>query len=303
MADRNLSFVPIAGDYTVLRNRASNPHLHLVYHLIIITSGKGVLDKGETQLDLQEGDILFINPGEPHIFRPAQGGEMIFFSLNFYLLDLNTIGEIAELNAKLNNIDYFENHAVTTPFELLFHVVEAAGKISYDHSKWHTLMLTVTEIDDYYVRYSKRSPLTQEETVYLQHEIINFTFRRFLLLLDYFHQQDAVNLTQKERRLAQNIIDYLGENYSKPLNLQDMAAALSYSPVYLCRYFKEKTGFTISDYLNRLRINKGCGYLKGADHSISRIAELLGFCSPNHFSKNFKKAMGVSPREYRMMKG
>jgi AraC-like DNA-binding protein len=302
--NKAMAFIPIAGDFTVHKDRPSAYHIHLVYHLIIITSGRGVLDKGPGgSFELKKGDILFINPGDTHVFRPIDSGGIIFFSLNFYLLDLSSITSFSELDRNLDNLEYFEIHAITDAFDHLFHIVNKGGIIDYNRNRWHEIQYIITEIDDFYTQFSTRAPLTQEETVYLQHEIINFSLRKLFMLLDLFHRMDTVSLTQKERKLAQNIIDYLKENYNKPLSLREMSAALSYSTVYLSRYFKEKTGFTVSDYLNRLRINKACEYLKGADNSIGSIAEMLGFCSANHFCKNFKKVMGIPPKEYRLMKG
>lgn len=68
---------------------------------------------------------------------------------------------------------------------------------------------------------------------------------------------------------------------------------------YICRIFKEVTGYTISEYTNIHRIRKAKRYLEETDMSISQIANALGYESLTYFERTFKTYMTLSPLKYR----
>ena len=53
------------------------------------------------------------------------------------------------------------------------------------------------------------------------------------------------------------------------------------------------------EFLTRLRIDKGCELLETTNYSITKIAELVGFSTDNHFSTTFKSLHNITPKEYR----
>ena len=67
----------------------------------------------------------------------------------------------------------------------------------------------------------------------------------------------------------------------------------------MCRIFKEYTGFTITEYVNTLRIKKATQILETSNLSISDVAAELGFESASYFKRIFKKIMNVTPLKYR----
>ena len=71
------------------------------------------------------------------------------------------------------------------------------------------------------------------------------------------------------------------------------------SKYYMCRIFKEYTGFTITEYVNTLRIKKATQILETSNLSISDVAAELGFESASYFKRIFKKIMNVTPLKYR----
>ncbi|SCP96565.1 helix-turn-helix transcriptional regulator [Anaerobium acetethylicum] len=100
-------------------------------------------------------------------------------------------------------------------------------------------------------------------------------------------------------RTAYAIADYLSANCEKQTSLEDLASHFFLSKYYICKVFKEVTGYTISEYVNIHRIQKAKRYLEETDLSITEIAHLLNFGSIAHFEKLFKTYMTVSPLKYR----
>lgn len=95
-----------------------------------------------------------------------------------------------------------------------------------------------------------------------------------------------------------SIITYISEHLGD-FNLQKMAAELSLNKYYLCHLFKESTGLTIHNYLFVKRLEAARFRLSSTTDPISDIAMDLGFSSFSLFSRSFKSATGITPREYR----
>ena len=68
---------------------------------------------------------------------------------------------------------------------------------------------------------------------------------------------------------------------------------------YLSAKFKDETGMTFTDYLHSRRISESCKIILNTEESIESIAEYVGYSDSKKFRENFKRKMGVSPREYR----
>jgi AraC-like DNA-binding protein/mannose-6-phosphate isomerase-like protein (cupin superfamily) len=300
---KNITVIPVAGNYTVIKNSESKAHIHNVYHIMLCTCGEGVLTNDTEEVPLKEGAIVIVSPGERHIMRSVGEGEFVFFSFNFYLYDNEREQDFSVFEDNLSNIEFFEKNSITAPYGDLFPIIIQDGLVQYSKNQWQALHGIVAKIVDYFYNFSIKAPVAKRRLTSLQHDIINFATSRLIELNGIFLQEEQESFSQKDRLIILGIIKFLNRNYNKRFSLNELASELSYSPVYLSRFFKEKTGDTISEYQNRLRISKGCEYLKSTDHKISAIAEMLGFNSSSHFSKNFKKEVGISPREYQKSKG
>jgi two-component system response regulator YesN len=93
---------------------------------------------------------------------------------------------------------------------------------------------------------------------------------------------------------------YLQEHYAdRSLTLEKMAEDLKCNPVYLSRTLKQELGVSFCQLLTDMRMKKAVELLGATDLSILEISEQLGYETQHYFSKVFKKAMGVSPNQYR----
>ncbi|MDR1136157.1 MAG: helix-turn-helix domain-containing protein [Clostridiales Family XIII bacterium] len=95
------------------------------------------------------------------------------------------------------------------------------------------------------------------------------------------------------------VIQNIREHYGDKISLRGIAASIHTSPTYLSALFKQKTGMTFTEYLNRVRIAKSCEMLANTAAPLYDISERSGFDDQSYFSKVFKKIHGVTPREYR----
>ena len=95
------------------------------------------------------------------------------------------------------------------------------------------------------------------------------------------------------------IVRYIDEHLFLIDNLMDMAKELGYSYNYLSHLFRRKTGMTIQAYVTQKKIEQSTKLLADERYSITEIATMLNYDCIQSFSKAFRRAMGVSPTEYR----
>ena len=95
------------------------------------------------------------------------------------------------------------------------------------------------------------------------------------------------------------IIRYIAENYHEKLLLSDCARQLNISYDYFQHRFKELTGFSPQAFLLQQRLNGAKKLLAQTSLSCTEIAYRCGFSTSAQFSMQFKRAMGISPLQYR----
>lgn len=92
---------------------------------------------------------------------------------------------------------------------------------------------------------------------------------------------------------------YIKENYKRDLSAGDVAGILGYSDVYFSKIFKQLFDDTFINYLTNLRIEKAKVLLKDVSFNIREVGASVGYTDSNYFTKVFKRAVGMSPSEYR----
>ncbi len=92
---------------------------------------------------------------------------------------------------------------------------------------------------------------------------------------------------------------YIDEHFKEAITLEQLAAVAHLNKYYLSHAFQKEYGVSPIRYLMQRRIQESRFLLARTDHSLSHIAQVLGFSSPSYFSQCFRRAEGVSPAAYR----
>jgi AraC-like DNA-binding protein len=101
-------------------------------------------------------------------------------------------------------------------------------------------------------------------------------------------------------QIVESIKSFIQQEYTDPhLNRSKIAGQVQLNEKYVSSLFKKETGTNLTDYINKIRINKALELLHDQNKHISEIAFEVGYNTLQNFNKAFRKITGKSPREAR----
>ena len=102
-------------------------------------------------------------------------------------------------------------------------------------------------------------------------------------------------------RWLDRVESLLHDRVDQPMDIAAIAAEVDIHPVHMARVFRRHHGCSPGEYLRRLRVRRACRLLADSDESLSAIAYAAGYADQSHFTRHFKRAMGVPPGAYRRL--
>lgn len=114
-----------------------------------------------------------------------------------------------------------------------------------------------------------------------------------------FLVSDSYQARTAKHQKIREVTEYLLNHYASRESQEELAARFYVSKSYLCRIFKEVTGFTLNEYQNMARIKKAQELLTQTGDSVTEIAAQVGFETITYFERVFKKHTGERPLQYR----
>lgn len=124
------------------------------------------------------------------------------------------------------------------------------------------------------------------------------------IILDLIYDNDSPHAVQPltppvgEAEESFPMVQYLKQNLSAKVSLEQMAEHFNFNPHYLIERFKRNLGTTPMKYLQSLRLEKAREYLEFTSYSVSEIAELVGL-TPPYFSRLCLERFGMPPIKIR----
>lgn len=102
-----------------------------------------------------------------------------------------------------------------------------------------------------------------------------------------------------DSRRVRKIYEYINTHFTQQITLEDLANLVGMTPVALSRFFKLRSGRTISDYIIDIRLGNATRLLVNTTNSISEICYDCGFNNLSNFNRIFKRKKDCSPTEFR----
>lgn len=249
-------------------------HYHEEYELLFTIRGEGVRIVGDNMDHFSDNDLVFIGSSLPHLFKneekeASQPIDYIVIKFNnlfsgqliFSLPEFSQISKFLEL---ANRGIVFSKNTISKISSNIINLIE-----STDADRFINLMIilkTLSNEKDYQFLASSSFSLKSS--------------------------------TKGEDRI-QNVINYIADNYTKDLTLDDLSEVAFMTNNSFCRFFKGRTGKTVFQFIREFRVNKACQMLINGEKSISDICFDTGFNSFSTFNRIFKSLKNISASEYK----
>ncbi|MBW6536461.1 MAG: AraC family transcriptional regulator [Mariniphaga sp.] len=129
-------------------------------------------------------------------------------------------------------------------------------------------------------------------------EYVNFCFGHLLATFIYANRTSD-DLADESSPAVRRAIHFLEKNLHKKITLQQIANEAGFSPTYFTTLFRKETNYAPLSYFSHLKVLKACEFLDYTRMKVKEVSFQLGYSDPYYFTRDFKKKMGMSPRQYR----
>ncbi len=257
-------------------------HYHQEFELSFITEGSGKRIVGDSIEEFNPGDMIFIGPRIPHVWFPEKKHrqqhsgrtlESVYMLFNQDILpdDLTSLPEFSNIRKAV---------------QLSERGIRVSGG-------------TLNEVSNIMLQLPYMSRIKRLMMFYEIMDLIgkseSFTY---LASPDYIKTKFETGNKRVNR-----IHEFLMKNYQGDIDLKEIAEVAHMAPASVCRFFKNSTGMTIFEYLNKIKINYSCQLLLNTDLNILDISYDCGFNNLSHFNKQFRKFIGSTPSQFRKLRG
>ena len=126
--------------------------------------------------------------------------------------------------------------------------------------------------------------------------IVNLQYH---MIMEFTEQVKRLHRIRTSSDLAVKVSNYIQHHLSEPIRTETLARDFFLSRTHFSTRFKEETGMTLTDFILAEKTEEAKRLLRYSDQPAAAIGDYLGFSSPGHFSRVFRKYAGMTPNEYR----
>ncbi|RDG30051.1 AraC family transcriptional regulator [Oceanispirochaeta sp. M1] len=256
----------------------------LDFLLVYIEKGSGQFTVGPNGYDASAGDLFWIPPDTEHSME-GTGGVMVCPYIHFDLIYRYPESHWEfSIPSGVNNLDDYTPMAHPAIPESLFSRIPGRSRL-YNHRQIGSLINTVC----------------REAAVAHEAHTMALSGLMMQICTEILRGLNGKNETENERYIAvmEAASSFVQNNLAEELTVRDLAENANLSEAYFRRLFAAQYGLSPGRYIRQLRIARVKDLMTYTDNSLSEISLLCGFADVHSLSKAFKKAEGVSPREYR----
>jgi len=257
---------PIITEYDYSEKRYGKFHFHQEVQLTFIKKGEGLLLCGTSSIRYQKGDFIIIGSLLPHVF--IGNDEQLTESISIYF-KYDWLIKIYPESNYLIHFDKISNYGVRIEnwkHPILFDNVMDKGGLY--------------KIKSFFELFEKLSETNTNNNLINESSIL-----------------DLVKNSDSEK--INNVFKFISENIEKTIKLNDLASISNLTPPSFCRFFKQKTNKTVTQYISELRIESACKLLQNENLTVEDVGYKIGYNNFSNFLRQFKKIKHLTPKEFR----
>ena len=253
-------------------------HRHKEFELNFIQNGKGVRRiVGDSVEEIGDYELVLVGGEElEHVWEQGscQSKDIreitIQFSGDIFGNELLSKNQFASIQRMLRRAE----HGLSFPLSTIMKVYSILDDIAHDKER--------------FVQFLK--------SLYILYELSVSEGTRVLASSSFAHSPRKV-----ESRRVEKVRQYIDEHYSDQLKLADLAALVGMNPVSFSRFFHQRTGRTLSEYIVDIRLGHAARMLVDTSKTVSEICYECGFNNLSNFNRTFKARRNCTPRDFRAM--
>lgn len=253
-------------------------HAHDFPGLLYVEGGHGAVDTGGRTVPVGAGDLLVIAPGDVIAVHPPDTPATARGWGVFFLPEALR----AEVPAALLS---WRAHPLLFPFARGGGRALRLSVPDGERPDWVTRIAALDEELN-----ARREGFREAATAHL-----------VLLLVGVARlaQEVGDDLLRDDEPLLAEVFAVIERGFRGPLSLRDVARAVTLSPGHLTTTVRRRTGRTVQEWIAERRMAQARTLLSGSALSVDEVARAVGVADPSYFARLFRRAHGVSPREWR----
>lgn len=237
-------------------------HWHEEFHFCLILAGGGELNYRRERHPTPEGSLFIVHPGEVHSNQAEAGGSCSF--RNLYAEPELIASLTQDITGKQTSLPFFSAQPIGD--------AEVIRLYLYLHES-----------------------LENETTRLGQDELLLAFFSR--LIARYSETKIEFQELSRDRVAVDLAREYLADNFAENVSLEDLATLAGLSPFHLNRLFSKEFGLPPHAFQTQIRISRA-KFLLRQGCTISQTAFDVGFVDQSHFTRHFRRLVGVTPGHY-----
>lgn len=254
-------------------------HYHPEYEIIYVEKSYGVRLMGSHIGNFKEGDLMFISPNLPHVWRNDR---------DFYKNNRSLFVDVYVIHFREDSLGKgFFNLPEFVSIKNLFELGNRGMMISNNSQNHNQLSILIKKV------YSSKGI---DRIIEFLNTLKMLAQTKEYELLSSPGYTEPINSLARDR--INKVINYLMNNYQKDIALEDVAQLVNLNKSSFCRFFKLRVHKTFSQFLNEIRIAHACKLLVNNNMNVSEICYEVGYNNISHFNRQFKLIHGVTAKEY-----
>jgi AraC-like DNA-binding protein len=270
------------------RDEFSAMHRHEMMQINYVTRGTAIHIVNHARHRLVKGDIFVIPPYIPHQLLPNGDAGCEITELEFLP---EFVFQNHNLSDNIGKYADFLNFLYIEPFLVAEQNVQPCLNLTGPNRACVEALIA-----DCFFEYKNRD---DSFLLALRAILLKLLVQLGRFFRQYTEHKNSTGIYERQRAFIEKALAYINENFAKSIPLEETAKIALLSPSYFSYMFKNITGKTYPEYINSLRIQKAMDMLKETSATVLNVCMDTGFESIAHFNRTFKKAVGVTPTQFR----